>query len=172
MAAHINNIATSANGSLDSRFRGNDKVVMMSLCLVFLIPLLAASLLYVYRDTYPLALHHHGKLLSPKKPIHDLGKKTTYSHKKGKWEILYFGKRPAPPQLLKNLHRALGKEQEKVMLNTFVSNKPPAPFKIGSLAIVDPEGFLLMHYEPNTLQSVHAKGILEDMRKLLRCSHG
>lgn len=172
MTTQMNHIATSATSTLDSRLRGSDRVVILSLCLVFLLPLLIATLLYVYRDNYSLPLHHHGQLLAERKSVHDLGKKTTYPHKKGKWELLYFGKSAAPPSLLKNLHRALGKEQEKVMINTFVTNKPPSPFKMGSLAIVDPEGLLLIHYEPNTLQRAHAKGILEDMRKLLRCSHG
>ncbi len=147
-------------------------LIILGLCLVFFGPLLAASLLYIYRNTYPMPLQHHGQLFTTRKKVESLGRKMTHPHITGKWQLLYFTQGTSLPKRLKNLHLALGKEQGKVILNTFVSHHPPAPFRIGGLAIVDPSGYLLMYYEPNTLQSIHAKGILEDMRKLLRCSHG
>jgi hypothetical protein len=68
---------------------------------------------------------------------------------------------------LRNAQKALGKEQHRVTLRT-IEPQAGLPFLTpGTLAIVDPLDWLMLYYEPG----MPYKGMLSDLRRLLKYSH-
>jgi hypothetical protein len=68
---------------------------------------------------------------------------------------------------LYNAQKALGKERHRVRLRT-IEPHPDLPFLTpGTLAIVDPLDWLMLYYEPG----MPYKGMLSDLRRLLKYSH-
>jgi cytochrome oxidase Cu insertion factor (SCO1/SenC/PrrC family) len=147
--------------------------IALWMILIFTLPILVAHLLYTFRHTLAIKTAHHGELVSPALDSKTLGC-ADYS---GKWQLIYI--RPQHCdfhceqqfQLLKNVHIALGKDQERVVS---YSLSPPQASQLTPLWqehtiwVIDPQGWFIMQY-PSPAKN--AKGILEDMRRLLRFSH-
>lgn len=163
---------------------------LIALVLVLLSPMLFSSLLYIYRDQVSLKTSNRGHLIEPPVTLDSLGLSNVGFEKK--WQIFYVSPKKCDQQcvaqkdLLQRIHMALGKDQSRVLLrseykeffsrassfkSSFASIKEY--LKDGAVWIVDPKGSFILHYTSDFL-SAHpqkAKGILEDLRRLLRLSH-
>jgi cytochrome oxidase Cu insertion factor (SCO1/SenC/PrrC family) len=145
------------------------------LAVVFCAPLLMAITLYVARDYF--SFHHvcTGALYTP--PIHSQTLPFYNKNNLGKWQMIYL--RPltcdADCQQLENtlaaVYTALGKERDRVISRQVIIT-PPIVTSLkaaeqGGTLIVDPQGWLVVHYPPHA----EPKGILKDLKRLLRLSH-
>lgn len=151
-------------------------ITLLLLVLVFGLPLLGAHLLYAYRDKISFKTIEAGKLLSP--PI-DTKALPIFDHSfLGKWQLIYVSPTPCDANCqkvisgLNQIHLALGKEKNRVILHNLLVKDPKEKIAgtllQGDIAIIDPEGWLIMQYS----SSGDPKGILRDLRQLLRLSHG
>ena len=68
---------------------------------------------------------------------------------------------------LRNAQKALGKERHRVTLRTIEPHAALPFLTPGTLAIVDPLDWLMLYYEPG----MPYKGMLSDLRRLLKYSH-
>lgn len=155
--------------------------------LVFLAPWVYAHIAFHFPKTFPVKTIEHGMLLKNPIPLENLG--ITEGEFKGRWQFLYLSPKRCEKaclqqlNLLNNIHIALGKDQSRVNLrlvpmhqikSTRIANKSGLKngIEAGSLWIIDPNGFLIMHYPAKTLESsLAAKGILDDARRLVRYSN-
>lgn len=140
------------------------------LCLVFFIPWMSAQVIYAMRDRLQFNTVQTGTLLSP--PVQAQSLPFYDSAWLGKWQIVYINTQEATVNaqilpMLKQLHLALGKEQHRVAYQIIPTQKCSL-LTAGEIAIIDPQGWLMMQYPPNS----NPIGILKDIRKLLRYSHG
>lgn len=136
------------------------------------LPFLSAHFLYAFRHMFSLNTVQHGEFLLPPLDSTTLGlPNSTHS---GKWQLIYIRSKNGGThcdeqwQTLKNVHIALGKEQSRVVYHSLTSTQTTSLWQENSIWIVDPRGWVIMHYPPPIK---NAKGILEDMRRLLRFSH-
>lgn len=150
---------------------------ILSLCIVFVTPLLLGTSLYFFRDKLHFKSASKGELLTPL-----LAKEVLMfpvDEFLGKWQLVYFSPISCDKlcqnkvELLQNLQIALGKDQTRVVLRKepLLTQKvvpTTLPFIEGSIVIIDPQGWLVTHYSP---ANFHAKGLLEDLRRLLRYSY-
>lgn len=143
------------------------------LFLVFFGPWLTAQVIYAKRDQLTFKTLEKGTLVSPAIQARSL---PFYDQAwLGKWQIVYMEDSNAHTKtdiepMLKQLHTALGKEKHRVTYQIIsvqsISLRPPlAP---GEIALIDPRGWLMMHYPPDP----DPIGMLKDIRRLLRYSHG
>lgn len=153
-----------------------NRTIIASLLFCVLSPMLAAYLLFFFKDHFHFKITAHGELVTPPIPATQLG--FNAEQFKGKWQFLYIQPSSCDKichnniELLNNIHIALGKDQQRVRLHLLPMDAVSGRLKEGSIGILDPQGFLMMQY-PTTLldSSLTAKGLLEDMRRLLRYSH-
>ena len=149
----------------------HNKFITSALILVFILPLVAAHLLYATRDHFTFKTTESGKLFSP--PIHVQSFPFFNNTFLGKWQIIYISSIPCNASCqtmmstLEKIHSALGKEKYRVEYRMVMAPKNMQILPEGDIAIVDPQGWLIMHYP---VQS-DLKGLLRDMRQLLRLSH-
>lgn len=146
------------------------------LVLVFVGPLLAAQLLYAFRNHFTFNTLETGTLLSP--PI---SAQTLPGFEKaflGKWQLIYLKpqscdlhcQNTSPP--LEQIHRALGKEKNRVEYRSIAFQNPSGAEKkptlqSGDCILIDPAGWLMMQYSPEA----NPRGIVKDLRRLLSLSH-
>lgn len=141
------------------------------LILVFVLPLVAAHLLYAYRNHFHFSTNENGKLLSP--PIASQGLPFFDKSFLGKWQLIYFSPIPCDTTCksimpaLKQIHTALGKEKSKVEYRMIDTSITPLHITSGDIVIIDPQGWLILQYASKS----DLKGILRDLRQLLRISH-
>jgi len=137
---------------------------------IFMGPLVAAHVLYAWRDNLNFKTTQTGTFLSPplsaqSLPFFD----TTFL---GKWQLIYLRPKTCDTPCqnlmasLPQIHMALGKEKHRVKYRTLSANVD-LPLKVGEIAIIDPQGWIIMHYPANS----DLKGLLRDLRQLLRLSH-
>jgi cytochrome oxidase Cu insertion factor (SCO1/SenC/PrrC family) len=144
----------------------------LGLCVVFLAPMVSAALLYVYRDNININTRRSGELLTP--PLESQQLELNVTKFLGKWQLVYLS--PAScnseceiqTKFLDNVRIALGKDKTRVVSRRIEKPKGDLPFKEGSVLIIDPKGWLVLHYTPELF---NPKGILEDLRRLLRFSY-
>jgi hypothetical protein len=140
------------------------------LCLVFFIPWVSAQIIYAMRDRLKFNTVQTGTFLSPPLQIQSLP--LYNSAWLGKWQIVYIKTQDEQANthmlpILKQLHLALGKEQHRVAYQMIPAPKSNVLMP-GDIAIIDPRGWLILQYQNNA----NPIGILKDIRKLLRHSHG
>lgn len=135
------------------------------LLIVFCAPLLAAMLLYAFRHDIHLNHICTGNLYNP--PIDSKVLPFYDSHYLGKWQLIDVHNpnknHSAQPTMPEAIYTALGKERSRV-IQRHIST---IPLQLGSMMIIDPEGWLVVHYPPNA----NPKSILKDFKRLLRLSH-
>ncbi len=146
------------------------------LFLIFIGPILVAQITYLFHNHLSLNTTQAGILLRPPILAKDLG--LDGDNFKDRWRFLYVKSSNCDKiclsqiELLNNIRIALGKDQNRVQLEYISSLANPGFFTEGSVWILDPQGFLIMYYPANTLDTaISAKGILEDTKRLLRYSH-
>jgi hypothetical protein len=152
------------------------KKIAYLLMFVFIGPLVGAQLLYIFRNHFTFATLEHGILILPPIPAQNLP-----AFEKaflGKWQLIYL--KPQPCDLhcqntrapLSQIHRALGKEKNRVEYRSiafehFSSPKQTFSLQAGDCVLVDPAGWLVMQYSPET----DPRNIVKDLRRLLSLSH-
>lgn len=165
------------------------RLKLIGLMLILLSPILLSSLFYIFRDQFAIKTINRGTLLQPAISLASLGVPNQGNERK--WQIFYLAPETcdqdclAQKDLLQRIHTALGKDQSRVILRSILpssfSDKPilaslssfTENLKTGSVWIVDPKGCIILQYSSEFLnsQALKAKGILEDLRRLLRLSH-
>lgn len=136
------------------------------LVIVFCAPLLIAGLLYVWRDHLTFNLICTGDLYNP--PIDSRTLSFYDPRYLGKWQLMDIcptdsSSNPIIQATAEAIYIALGKERSRVTQRHLSA----IPLQPGSVMIIDPEGWLVVHYAPDA----DPKGILKDFRRLLRLSH-
>lgn len=140
------------------------------LILLFTLPFLGSYILYSLRHRFIFNTIETGQLLSP--PIQTQNLTFFEPALLGKWQLVYL--QPALCEkecesLISNLNKiylSLGKESHRVKQRAV----PAAQFPLlqpGEIALIDPQGWLILHYAPSS----DPKGILKDLQRLLRFSH-
>lgn len=150
------------------------QLTALFLLLIFMGPLIAAHVMFAYRDKIHFKTTQIGTLCSPAISTQNLAFAKTSTASLGKWQLIYISNdatetavedSPMWP-ILKQIHLALGKEKHRVRVN-IVDSKDIPVLKAGQLAIIDPKGFIVLYYS----EDCHPPGILKDLRQLLRVSH-
>jgi len=145
--------------------------VLYFLIFLFVGPIIAAHLLYAFKDHFNFKTMHTGQLLSPAVSPDSLPFfKTSFL---GKWQLLYLGHTHCEPEckiptVLDKIYLALGKEKHRVAYHSVPFQKTSSPLTPGSIIVLDPRGWLILQYPSNS----DPKGIVKDIRRLLRVSHG
>ena len=161
---------------------------LLVLAVMFAAPLIIAAILLSLRDPSSFATTQNGTLIEPPFTIKlhtmfDLeGAALSEETVLGKWSVIYLTDNECDTQCLQkkgilvNLHKALGKDQSKVVMITSPSTMATTSQDIGYQALylekecvllMDQHGHIMMHYGP----TANASGILKDIRKLLKYSH-
>jgi hypothetical protein len=155
---------------------------LLWLLLLFLLPLCLATALYVFHEKVSFKIIPSGQLQTPPILAESIGL-TQSREAKGKWQLVYLCQSnsaneelqcQAQYDLLKRIHLSLGKDQSRVYLSyspTYPIATEESPIKIlenNTVLLIDPRGFLILQY---SLPLQKPKGLLEDIRRLLRYSH-
>lgn len=164
---------------------------LLWLCLLFFIPLCTASMLYIFRDNIPFKIIPNGQLLNPPLSADSLGF-ILPNESKGKWQLIYSCSKTQTKEcesqydLVKRIHLSLGKDQTRIKLSYAYSESFMPAFTKQNLKqdlkqdlkhsllnnnqvlLFDPHGFLVLYY---TSPIEKPKGMLEDIRRLLKYSH-
>ncbi|PCH55217.1 MAG: hypothetical protein COC15_04575 [Legionellales bacterium] len=151
---------------------------------MFIGPLIAASITYIYRDSFSFTAKSFGTLVTPTpitlQRLYDTKlQPLTQTNNSNKWLLIYIAKQPCATickqelQLVHNTHIALHKYSDTVMpglaylsdINISLQQLQP-----GNIIIVDPRGNYIMRYaEPIT--AINAKAIIIDLKKLVKFPH-
>jgi hypothetical protein len=149
----------------------SNKFITTGLIAVFILPLIAAHVLYALRDHLAFKTIQTGQLLSPPFKAKNL---PFFSHTfLGKWQLIYIHTTKcnatctATLSALEKIHFALGKEKHRVEYREIIQAHSIPILTIGEIAIIDPQGWIIMRYAANA----DLKGLLRDLRQLLRVSH-
>ena len=161
---------------------------LLMLVVMFAAPFIIAAILISLRDPSSFATTQNGTLIEPPftiklHTIFDMeGATLTEEKLLGKWRIIYLTDSECNAECLQkkgilvNLHKALGKDQSRVVMITSPSTTVTTLQDIGYQALylekecvllMDQHGHVMMHYSP----TANASGILKDIRKLLKYSH-
>lgn len=143
------------------------------LLFVFCVPLLAAGSLYAFRHYFTFHQTCTGHLYNP--PVDAQG--LTFYHKTnlGKWQLIYLSPTECDTacqthiQNLEAIYISLGKERTRVERHIVPITPVPKSLealKQGGTIIIDPQGWLVIHYPVDS----NPKGVLKDLRLLLRLS--
>lgn len=147
------------------------KLTVYSLVFIFLGPIVAAHLLYAFKDQIDFKTIQKGQLCTPAIPANELPFfDSTFL---GKWQLIYIsetncGHNCEVPVVLDRIHLALGKEKHRVEYRSVSREKAPLLLTERSIAVVDPKGWLIIYYPP----TFPPPDIVKDIRRLLRVSHG
>ncbi len=146
------------------------------LLIVFTGPLVFATLLFAFNNHFKFNSVCTGKLITP--PIASQALPFHKPSLLGKWQMVYVKPTDCkqsceePLIMLNTIHTALGKERERVTTRhiqsldvTDINN--PIHLEKGGLFVIDPTGWVILHYPSLS----NPKGILSDVRRLLRLSH-
>ncbi len=140
------------------------------LLLVFIGPWVTAHVVYALREQFSFNTVEKGELLSP--PIQAQSLPFFDAAWLGKWQILYFTPAECDASCqtlmpkLKQLHRALAKDQHRVEYRSIQTSGTPL-LNATDIAIVDPNGWIMMRYSAD----IDPQLILKDLRRLLKYSH-
>lgn len=160
------------------------KSPLLWMVLLFIVPFLLASMLYGFRHSLTFKIRPKGILLDPPVLATSLPFLTDLELEPGKWQLIYIAPKICNAEcnqqlkVLKNIHISLGKDQDRLILKKLnhstlskhnISSRSSFS-RANSVVIIDPKGWVMMHY-PNTILNQSPKGILEDLRRLLKYSH-
>lgn len=145
------------------------KLTVCLLVFVFAGPMSAAYLLYIFRDHFEFKTVQTGHLLTPPLSFESLS--FFEPSFLGKWQLIYI--HPScqsnckAPEMLERIHAAIGKENHRVQYRSIPFQTGIPKELQGSVAIIDPRGWLILHYPAPS----NPHGVLKDMRQLLKYSH-
>lgn len=149
----------------------HNKLTVAFLVLIFVGPIVVAHALYHFRTHIHFNTLEKGQLFSPPLPATSLP--FFNASFLGKWQLIHISNENCQPdcqapEILDRIHRAIGKEKHRVEYRS-VSLLPESSSALtpGSINIIDPKGWLIMHYP----SPVDPQGILKDIKRLLRFSH-
>lgn len=149
---------------------------LITMMLLFIVPLLAAILLFRFHDRIPFKYTHTGQLISPPISSKALDLPLVADQKMGKWQLVYLAPKQCGAscnkrlEMLNRIHQALGKDQHRVCLHNIPFTDKFSPIGTeNAVLIIDPQGLVMMVYPATPLAP---KGVLQDLRRLLRFSHG
>lgn len=140
------------------------------LILLFALPLVAAYSLYFFRDNISLKTLQTGTLLST--PIQTKTFAFFDPTTMGKWQLIYVQPEACDEDCqntlskINRIHAALGKDRYRVLCRTVLAADLPTLVP-GELAIIDPQGWLILQYTVHN----HPTGIIKDLQRLLKFSH-
>jgi len=152
---------------------------LIVMLLLIIIPFLGAALYYKSKNKFDIPVASHGVLLQPTLKIDELnlyetnGNQLLAKNMAHKWHILIIQPTSCQLDCQKNLQTALniqialGKHQSKVVVHAIKSVKNHSLLQDNHLFIVDPLGQIILHYS----SILEAKGILQDLQRLLKLSH-
>lgn len=147
---------------------------LLGILLLCIVPFLLAFLLYRFQEEFTFKCVQAGQLVQPPRPLSMLPALASLSQPSGKWQVIYLEPTACETscgehlEILKRIHQALGKDQNRVQLARLHLTEPLAGIAAeNSTLLVDPRGFLIMVYPSNAF---NPKGLLEDMKRLLRFS--
>jgi len=154
---------------MQSDTKNNPRLTTGLLVLLFTTPLLAAHLLYHYRDRISFKTIEAGILLTP--PLAAQSFDFFDPTFLGKWQLVSFKMQARDSEkvlsVLSGIHTALGKEKNRVEYRILPAAQAPLTLQ-GQFALIDPQGWIILCYPEDTTP----QGILRDTRRLLRVSHG
>lgn len=142
----------------------------LGLLLIFLGPLFGAYCLFYFQDKIDFKSMCHGTLISP-----PLQSEILSLHEKkllGKWQMVFVipdicdDTCKQSQQMLHSIQLALGKEKSRVETRHIPMAFAPMNFEKQGLFIIDPKGWVILHYPSLS----NPKGVLKDMERLLRYS--
>lgn len=142
----------------------------VALCLIFLAPVVASVVAYVFRDHFSFKISPHGHLLSP--PI-EAKQFDFFNSSVGKWQLIYFQPKACLKEcqykmyLLNNVRIALAKNSAHLQFSAQKPQNTMPYFAEDAIIVIDPKGWIILHYSPAHFQ---ANEILRDLRRLLRFS--
>ena len=139
----------------------------------FLIPLVLSYWKFYMEDHSTLTLKHSGELLSPPLPLMAYPNSPLTLNQK--WHLVYI--EPASYSfldedtqerlaLLEHIKLTIGKEAYRLDTMAIPSSKIPLLTE-GDIAVVDPKGWLILYYPPQS----DPKSIVKDLKRLLRNGH-
>ncbi len=147
--------------------------------LIFVLPVVAGSLLYRYHDYFSFKKLNHGVFVQPPIVVENL---SVGKIEKGKWRILYVQGVQCDAACskmeyqLNQLKKALGKDSARVhvmtmktfpeLQNEFINHGERNLYVLNKIYLIDPRNNLFMYYP----DSVDPMLILKDMKKVLSVS--
>lgn len=143
---------------------------LVILIAMFLAPPIIAGII-LQNNTLIAPRKQHGHFIQP--PFRLQINKANYisSTPDKKWSILYVLTNQSEDHnqitMLKQLHKALGSDTERVAIATISKSSLNTDIKDGSILIINPQGLYIMRYPQHT----NFSGILKDIRRLLKYSH-
>ena len=157
---------------------------LLFLMIIFILPVIAGSLLYYYHDYFQFKTTNHGKLVSQPIDAKYLYSSTTGGDQKV-WRVIHVSASVCDAQCdkinyqLHQVQKALGKNYDRVAIVTMDAQNPLLPTLQNSFAqqennfiaankiyLVDPLGNLFMYY-PDTTDLMN---VLKDLKKVLEVS--
>ena len=149
----------------------HNRFITFWLIVVFVLPVVGAYLLYMGRHYFTFKTTQAGLLLSP--PIKADAFSFFSKDLLGKWQLIYLNTAVCDSHCqttlshLEKIHFALGKEKSRVAYRPVILHSATPPLMAGEIVIIDPQGWIIMHYPTHA----DLKGVLRDLRQLLRLSH-
>lgn len=146
---------------------------LVSIALMFLAPLIAAAITLQFSHKLNLPTKQHGAFIQPQQvDLINIAYIAGSDHV-NKWQIVYIAPETCDEnclnekRILHNLHVALGAQRDRVAI---ISAQVTADIEHApkDLIILNPQGLYIMRY--NNLDQ-HT-GLLKDIRRLLKYSHG
>lgn len=142
---------------------------LISLLLVFILPILVGVLLYFFHGVIPFKTLHHGELMRPAFEVPDYWKNKVAQRK---WNIIYLTREPCDNDTscqkifhtLLQIQKALGKNSERVAANKIVMES--SSLLPHTIYLVDPGSLVFMAY-PETVNPIF---ILKDLKRVLEVS--
>ena len=137
------------------------------LLLIFIAPLLTAFFILKFSDPLQYKTTQYGTLIQP--PLY----LDNASFTPNKWHVVYLQPDDCDTtcqqqkSALHKLHVALGVDRERVIVSSMTNKSMELEEKSGSILLIDPLGFYMMHYAPGSKLS----GLLKDLKRLLKYSH-
>jgi len=152
-------------------------LTLAMLILVFLIPVILASSLYLVRDNFNLSSGQSGELVVPLVPVKP-NWLPAWSKNTGRfWTLVSFYEQTDEPlhkfhkKTLEDLQQTLGIKRDKLkLLYQKITDIKQAPMSVQaklnkqSIWLIDPYGNLMMTYGPE----IPWHGVLSDVRKLMK----
>lgn len=151
------------------------RLPLLNLILLFLLPVFMALYLLLSEQYKNMPTGQHGTFikqatkLNIKYPEYLAGQSI-----KHKWSLVYIQPQlctlacQQQKKILLNLHTALGAERNRVAILATTNTLLDIDIAENSFLIINPQGFYIMHYDA----AVNHSGILKDLRRLLKYSHG
>lgn len=146
---------------------------LLSIVLMFFAPLIAAAITLKFAHNIK-PTKQHGALMQPQHvDLFNISYIAGNNHA-DKWQVVYIEPEECDvacmdqKHVLHNLHVALGGERDRVAILNAQIGTAHIEHAPGDLIIINPQGLYIMRYQ-NLAQHT---GLLKDIRRLLKYSHG